>query len=306
MATNLQLHQIDLNLLVIFRQLLVEKSVSKAADALSLTQPAVSNALARLRKQLGDELFVRTPLGMEPTPYAESISEGVLYALGMVHSTLNQSSAFDPHTSVRSFTIGMTDIGEVWFLPRLMELLAQRAAGVTISTVRNASVNLRDEMEAGKVDLAIGLLPHLKSGFFQRRLLTTRYVCLMRKGHPLDKARMSLKEFSSAEHILVISQGTGHGKIDEVMQRAGIDRKVRLTVPHFTPVGQLLRSSNMVATVPEQLARSSAEPYGLVYAKHPVELPTVSINVFWHAKTHKDAANKWLRGLIFEAFSDQS
>lgn len=305
MATNLQLHQLDLNLLVIFRQLLVEKSVSKAADALSLTQPAVSNALARLRKQLGDELFVRTPLGMEPTPYAEAISEGVLYALGMINSTLNQSSAFDPQTSARSFTIGMTDIGEVWFLPKLMELLAQRAASVTISTVRNASVNLRDEMEAGKVDLAIGLLPNLKSGFFQRRLLSTRYVCLMRRGHPLDKESLSLREFSSAEHLLVISHGTGHGKIDEVMQRAAINRKVRLTVPHFTPVGQLLRSSNMVATVPEQLAISIAEPYGLVYARHPVELPAVSINVFWHAKTHKEAANKWLRSLVFEAFSDQ-
>jgi DNA-binding transcriptional LysR family regulator len=299
---NLPLHQLDLNLLVVFRQLLAERSVSRAAQALELSQPAVSNALARLRRLLGDELFVRTPLGMEPTPYAETIAEGVVYALGMVQDTLNQKNAFDPLTSTRRFTIGMTDIGEIWFLPRLMGLLAERAPGVTLSTVRNAAVNLREDMEAGKVDLAIGLLPQLKSGFFQRKLLSTRYVCLMRKGHPLDKARVSLKEFSAAEHLMVVSPGTGHSQIDELMRRVSIQRKVRLTVPHFTPVGHLLQASDMLATVTEQLALKSAVPFDLVSKKHPVELPEVAINLFWHAKAHKDAANQWLRGLIFDTF----
>jgi DNA-binding transcriptional LysR family regulator len=299
---NLPLHKLDLNLLLVFRQLLTERNVSRAAETLELSQPAVSNALARLRRQLGDELFVRTPQGMAPTPYAELIAEGLLHALGMVHDTLNQSSAFVPATSNRRFTIGMTDIGEIWFLPRLMALLAEHAPGVTLSTVRNTAVNLREDMEAGKVDLAIGLLPQLKSGFFQRKLLSTRYVCLMRKGHPLDKPRMSLKAFASAEHLMVVSPGTGHGQIDELMQRAGIQRKVRLTVPHFTPVGHLLQATDMLATVTEQLARKCAEPFGLVSVKHPVTLPEVSINLFWHAKAHKDAANQWLRGLIFDTF----
>ena len=170
----MNLRDIDLNLLVVFNQLLVERRVSKVAEKLGLTQPAVSNALARLRKLLGDELFLRTPRGMQPTPFADELAEPVAYALGMIHGALNQRSSFEPATSQRSFTIGMTDIGEIYFLPKLMDELARLAPGVSVSTVRNAAVNLKDEMEAGHVDLALGLLPQLKGGFFQRRLFRQR------------------------------------------------------------------------------------------------------------------------------------
>jgi DNA-binding transcriptional LysR family regulator len=201
------------------------------ADNLGLTQPAVSNSLARLRKLLGDELFLRTPAGMEPTPFADQLAESVTYALGMIHSALNQRSTFDPHSSSRSFTVGMTDIGEIYFLPTLVDRLRRLAPAVTLSTVRNTAVNLKDEMEAGKVDLAIGLLPQLKGGFFQRRLFRQRYVCLFRQGHRLDKKKISLAEFSAAQHLVVVSAGTGHGKVDELLKRSGIERDVRLTVP---------------------------------------------------------------------------
>src|SRR4030095_15639063 len=140
----------------------------------------------------------------------------------MIHSALNQRSTFDPPTSTRSFTVGMTDIGEIYFLPALMEKLRSDAPGVSVSTVRNTAVNLKDEMEAGKVDLAIGLLPQLQAGFFQRRLFRQRYVCLFRKGHKLDKKKISLDEFSAAEHLVVVSAGTGHGKVDELLRRNGI------------------------------------------------------------------------------------
>src|SRR6185436_6936040 len=127
------------------------------------------------------------------------------------------------------FTVGMTDIGEIYFLPTLMERLRRQAPGVSLSTVRNTAVNLKDEMEAGKVDLAIGLLPQLKAGFFQRRLFRQRYVCMFRKGHKLDKRKVSLAEFGAAEHLLVVSEGTGHGKVDEVLKRSGVERRVSLT-----------------------------------------------------------------------------
>ena len=127
----MELEEIDLNLLVVFKQLLAERSVSRAAEALGLSQPAVSNALARLRKLLGDELFLRTPAGMEPTPFAEQLAESVTYGLGMIHSALNQRSTFEPAASTRSFVIGMTDIGEIYFLPQLMERLRHDAPGVT-------------------------------------------------------------------------------------------------------------------------------------------------------------------------------
>lgn len=299
----MELEEIDLNLLVVFRQLLVEKRVSKVADNLGLTQPAVSNALARLRRLLGDELFTRTPQGMQPTPYAQQLAESVSCALGMIHGALNQGSRFDPATAQRAFTVGMSDIGEIWFLPRLADALVKHAPGISISTVRNTAVNLRDEMEAAKVDLAIGLLPQLKAGFFQRRLLQTRYVCLMRKGHRLDKRRITLQEFSAAEHVTVMAQGTGHGQADEVMRRAGVQRRVRLAVPHFTAVGHIVQATDLLATVPQPLAQRIAEPFGLSYVDHPVELPSVSINLFWHARLHKDPASVWLRNFVFDLFA---
>ncbi len=298
----MELQDVDLNLLVIFNQLLVERRVSKVAETLGLSQPAVSNSLARLRKLLGDELFLRTPTGMEPTPYAEQLAESVTYALGMIHSALNERSTFDPSSSTRAFTVGMTDIGEIYFLPTLLRLLHEQAPGVSFSTVRNTTANLKDEMEAGRVDLAIGLLPQLKGGFFQRKLFRQRYVCLFRQGHRLDKKRVTLDEFVAAEHLVVISAGTGHGKVDELFKRSGIERDVRLTVPHFVSVGHILQASDLVATVPERLAQQLVGPFGLTFVGHPAKLPEVAINAFWHAKFHKSPANQWLRTLVFDTF----
>ena len=302
----MDLKDIDLNLLVVFNQLLTERSVSKVAQNLGLSQPAASNALARLRKLTGDTLFLRTTKGMEPTPFAQQLAEPIAYALGLIHGAVNQRATFDPGTAKRAFTVGMTDIGEIYFLPKLMEELARDAPGVTLSTVRNTAVNLRDEMEAGHINLAIGLLPQLKAGFFQRRLFRQRYVCMFRKGHGLDKRRLSLSEFSSAQHVVVVSEGTGHVKVDELLERGGVARNVVLTVPHFVAVGHILQNSDMVATVPERLAQALVGPFGLAYIKHPAPLPEIAINMFWHAKYHKDPANEWLRGMVFRLHADQS
>jgi DNA-binding transcriptional LysR family regulator len=300
----MELHELDLNLLVVFNQLLVERRVSKVADNLGVSQPAVSNSLAKLRKLLGDELFLRTPKGMEPTPYADQLAESVSYALSMIHSGVNQRTSFEPSSAKCSFTIGMTDIGEIYFLPALIERLRRDAPGVTLSTVRNTTVNVRDELEAGKVDIAMGLLPQLKAGFFQRRLFMQSYVCLMRRGHRLDKRKISLVEFCAAEHLVVVSAGTGHGKVDELLQRSGIERTVRLTVPHYVSVGHILQGSDLIATVPERLADRLLGPFGLAKVPHPAKLPEIAINVFWHAKYHRSPANRWLRAVLFELFSD--
>lgn len=301
-----ELHEVDLNLLVVFNELLIQRRVSKVADSLGISQPAVSNSLAKLRKLLGDELFLRTAKGMEPTPFADQLAESVSYALAMIHSGLNQRTTFVPKTSERSFTIGVTDIGEIYFLPALIDRLRREAPGVTVSTVRNTAVNLRDELESGKVDLAMGLLPQLKAGFFQRRLFKQSYVCLLRRGHRLDKVRISLADFSSAEHLLVVSAGTGHGKVDELLQRSGVTRNVRLTVPHYVSVGHILQGSDLIATVPQRLAERLVKPFGLVQVAHPAKIPDVAINVFWHAKYHRAPANLWLRSVVFDLFADAS
>jgi DNA-binding transcriptional LysR family regulator len=300
----MELSDIDLNQLVLFQQLMVERRVSRVAENMGLTQPAVSNTLAKLRKQFGDELFVRTPAGMMPTAFAEQLAEPIGYALGMIHSGLNQHRAFDPATVKRAITVGMTDIGEIVFLPALVDRLRRDAPGISLNTVRNSATNLREDMEAGKVDLAIGPMPELKAGFFQRRLFRQRYVCLFRKGHPLDRRRLSLAAFKATEHLTVVSAGTGHGKVDELIRRAGIERIVRLTIPHFVSVGHILQRSDLVATVTERLAESLADPFGLTWRPHPVELPEIAINVFWHAKVHRSPAHQWLRTVVFELFGD--
>ena len=303
----MELSEIDLNLLVLFHHLMIERRVSKVAENMGLTQPAVSNALAKLRRSFGDELFLRTSGGMVPTPFAEQLGEPVGYALGMIHSGLNQRTEFTPATLKRTITLGMTDIGEIVFLPALLERLGREAPGVTLNTVRNHATNLRDDMEAGKVDLAIGLLPQLKAGFFQRRLFSQRYVCLFRQGHVLDRPKLTLADYKAAEHLVIVAAGTGHGKVDELIQKAGIERVVRLSVPHFVSVGHILQSTALVATVPERLAFKLTAPFGLTLRTHPVKLPEAPINVFWHAKVHREPANQWLRRVVFELFgADQA
>lgn len=301
----MELKDIDLNLLVIFQQLLQERRVSSVAVNLGLTQPTVSNALNRLRQQLGDDLFLRTSKGMEPTAYAMQLAEPISYALSALQETLNQRTRFEPATSQRKFMVGMSDIGEIYFLPKLMELLAELAPGISLSTIRTTGGNLADEMEAGRIDLAIGWLPHLKSGFFQRRLFVQDHVCMFRRGHVLDKAsRLTKKEFESSEHVVVSATGTGHATIDGSIEKLGVKRKVVLTVPHFVAVGHILAATDMVATVPERFARHCIEPFGLKYTALPLKLPEIGINLFWHSRYHKEPGNQWFRSLVFDHFSD--
>jgi len=170
--------KMDLNLLTVFVQLYEDRKVSLAAENLGLSQPAVSSALGRLRRMLGDEVFLRTARGMQPTPLADQLVVPIANALTAIRESLFQPLLFDAATSCRQFTFAMTDIGEFHFLPQLMEKLETLAPGVTISTVRSTTINLKFEMENGKVDLALGHLPDLTTGFHCRTLFSQRYVCL--------------------------------------------------------------------------------------------------------------------------------
>lgn len=300
----MDLNKLDLNLLLVFHQLMIERRVSATADALGVSQPAISNALRRLRQLLDDDLFIRAARGMEPTPFAERIAQPIAHALDTINEALTDRQVFEPRTSDRSFTLGMTDIGEIYIIPRLLARLSELAAGITLNTVRNSAVDIRDEMERGNVDATIGLLPQLQGGFFRQRLFHQKYVCAMGGHHPLaGKDTLSLEAFTAADHVVVVAAGTGHGEADKLMQRKGVVRRVRLTVPHFVAVGHILHGSDLIATIPERLASQLAAPFGLKYFPHPVALPEPSIDLFWHAKLHRDPANQWLRRLIFELFS---
>jgi DNA-binding transcriptional LysR family regulator len=300
----MNLRHIDLNLLVIFNQLLQDRRVLTSAEKLGLTQPAVSNALKRLRDLLKDDLFVRTARGMEPTPYALHLAAPVGDALATLKTAFAERDAFDPATSTRTFTLSMTDIGEIYFMPPLLKALAKHAPHIQINTARNTAGNLKEEMEAGNVDLALGLLPHLTTGFFQRRLFKQRYVCMFRKDHPMATNPITMKSFTSLEHLGIIAANTGHGEVDALMAKKGIQRRVRLVVPHFIAVGHILQSSDLIATVPERFAAHCEAPFNLAISPLPVKLPDIAIHLFWHAKYNRDPASVWLRQLMVGLFAD--
>ncbi|HDZ46278.1 hypothetical protein LCGC14_0085720 [marine sediment metagenome] len=299
-----KLANIDLNLLVVFDLLYQEQNTQRVALRLGITQPAVSHALKRLRHLLEDELFERTSQGLQPTPRASRLHPGIADALARMNDTLNLCDDFNPAKSDRTFHINMTDIGEIVFLPRLLQHLSQQAPGVSINTVRSHHNDLKHEMEEGEIDLAVGLIPQLGAGFYQQRLFVQRYVCLMREDHQLAEGNFSIEDFRAAHHAVVVAQGTGHGIIEEQLAHAGVVRPVRLTLPHFAAVPYIVSSSDLVVTVTSKLAEATRARFGLAVRELPLAFPEIPINLFWHRRFHQDPGNRWLRGLMFEMFSE--
>jgi len=297
-------HQIDLNLLAVFQEVYRERQISSAARRLSLSQSAVSNALARLRKLFGDELFVRTGQGMQPTPLAVNLAEPVGAALAQVALALNQTSAFDPLASTRRFTIAMTDVGEVHFMPALIERCRLAAPLLQISSRRAGGVNLKEEMESGRVDLAVGPFEDISEALYQRLLFRQPYVSMLRRGHPLTTGEVDLERFAAAEHLIVDSSEAPYDRINQLLEKAGIGAGTRFRVPHFTAVPYIVGASDLVVTVPQKLAERAGPPFGLAWITPPLALPTLQTNMFWHRRYNQDPGNQWLRGLVAETFGE--
>ncbi len=295
---------IDMNLLVIFHEVFQHRQISAAARRLNLSQPTISNALARLRRTFGNELFVRTAQGMQPTPFAEQLSEPIAAALMNVRQALNRQAAFDPGSSTRQFVIAMTDVGEVHFMPVLAERCRAAAPHVRISTVRAGTIDLRSEMEAGRVDLAIGAFDNLPQALYQRRLFSQHYVTLFRAGHPLGKRRLTLEAFLSARHLIVASQESPYDRINQKLEKAGVLNEAQFRVPHFTAVPYIVSNTDLVVTVPQKLAERTATPFNLEYVRPPLRLPSLQTNIFWHRLFNQDEGNQWLRGFIADLFAE--
>jgi DNA-binding transcriptional LysR family regulator len=297
--------KLDLNLLVVFHQLLLRKRVSAVAEVLGMSQPAVSSALGRLRSSLGDELFLRTQGGMTPTPYALQLAEPVAVALDGLQQALNVRAAFDPATSQRSFTLAMTDVGEMYFLPILVDALTRFAPAVTLQVVSVTQPTLKDDMASGRIDLALGLLPQLQAGYYQQALFQQPYICLMRQGHPLAAPQaLTLAAFTAAEHVRILAAGTGHGRVDVALEQQKLQRRFRLTVPHYVALGDVLGHSNLIATVPERFADRVLSPFALVKRDLPMALDKSPIHQFWHGRLHRDPGHQWLRLTVQKLFGD--
>lgn len=296
-------HDVDLNLLAVFQEVYRERQISGAARRLNLSQSAVSNALARLRRLFGDELFVRTGQGMQPTPFAESLAEPVGSALAQVALALNRRSGFDPASSTRRFTIAMTDVGEVHFMPALIERCRALAPHLQLSSRRAGSIALKEEMESGRVDLAIGPFEDISEALYQRLLFRQPYVSMVRRGHPLTEGKVDLARFGQAEHLFVDSSESPYDRINQLLEKAGIGASTRFRVPHFTAVPYIIQSSELVVTVPQKLAERAGPPFGLAWITPPLNLPPLQTNMFWHRRYNQDPGNQWLRGVVAETFA---
>ena len=290
-----------MNLLRVFDAVLHERGVTPAAARLGLTQPAVSNALARLRAVFGDALFVRTAGGMDPTPFARELSEPVRQALALLESALAHGPGFDPASSSRAFRFYMSDVGQIEFLPPLVERVRRLAPGVRLEAVGLGVEDLSAALAAGGLDLAMGFLPSLAPPVLRRALFRDPYACLMRAGHPIKV--LTKRRFLEASHALVSYRG-GHRVIEETLERAGLARRITLRVPHFTVVPMILERSDLILTLPSRVARVYERRGNLKSLPLPLPIPQADVGVHWHERFEGDPGNRWLREQLIALFAD--
>ena len=295
---------LDLNLLRTFDAVLRDGSVTAAGERLGLSQPAMSNALSRLRRLLDDPLFVRTPRGMRPTPFAQRLAAPVRQALDLIQTTFAQQAAFDPRISQRSFRLQLSDVGEIVFLPPLLERLEREAPGVRIETGQLPQDEVSEALGAGEVDLAVGFLPGLSGGVVQKRLFRDRYVCLVRADHPTIGSRLTLAQFLAATHVLVSARGSAHEIVEQTLRNKGLVRRIALRVPHFTVVPMILGRTDHMVIVPEGLVRSISRFGRFKSLKPPVDIPALEVKVHWHERFDQDPGIAWLRGVLIDLYAE--
>jgi DNA-binding transcriptional LysR family regulator len=303
LITAVNVQGLDLNLLRVFDAVLRDRSVTAAARHLGLTQPAVSNALARLRKLFGDALFVRTTSGMDATPFARDLSEPVRQALALLESALAHGPGFDAATSTRAFRFYMSDLGQIEFLPPLVERAQRVAPGVRLEAVALEVEDIGDALAAGGLDLAVGFLPGLGPPVRRQPLFRDPYVCLMRADHPAIGRKLTRAKFLAASHALVSYKG-GHRVIEEALERAGLARRITLRVPHFTVVPMVLERSDLILTLPSKVARVYERSGNFKSLPPPVPIPPADVAAHWHERFERDPGNRWLREMVTELFTE--
>ncbi|MDQ0393748.1 LysR family transcriptional regulator [Labrys monachus] len=300
----MDLHGIDLNLLVAFDALMAERSVTRAGTRIGRTQPAMSAALSRLRSLLRDELFVRGPNGLQPTPRALDLAEPISHALGEIQRTLEFTREFVPSTSTVSLTLGLSDHPTFLVLPRLVAILREKAPGIALSvrnfTNRDDAISMLD---AGEADMTIGVPPTSTGRILNVRLFDERFVCILRKDHPAAK-HLDLKTFLSLSHLLVSPENERFGVVDAALAKKGLKRRLALTLPHMYAAPALIASSDMVATIMEGVVAASGQAEKLSVVTVPLELAPVQFTLSWHRRNDTHPAQAWFRSCVSAAFPE--
>ncbi len=300
---DLHLAALDLNLLVSLDALLEERSVTRAAERVGVTQSAMSHALARLRVVTGDPLLVRGSGKMVATPRAEELGPPIRRALDDLARALRAPAAFDPKTARQRIRIGTSDYNELVLLPGVVARLAREAPGIELRVVPYVE-SAADLLGTGALDLVIApLRPQDETpGVFARKFLDETFVCVVRRGHPLAKKKLTLARYAAAAHALISPRGKEGSFADDALAALGLSRRVAVTVPHFLVAPHLVASSDLLLTLAARVAEVLAGPLGLVVLQLPAELrmPGFSMAAIWHERTQSDPAQRWVRELIVD------
>jgi len=303
---------LDLNLLRLFDELMAERNLTRAADNLSMTQPAASNALKRLRDALGDPLVNRSGYGVEPTPYATALWPAIRAALDQLRTAV-APDAFDPATAQTSFLITMADSTATMLIPPLLKVIEREAPRINLRVLPLTTRDPRDWLEAKRIDVAIGYFPAVIAAlalqqmegssqeFGHSRLYTGEYVCVMRRGHPLAAGELTLDAYCAANHLLVSFSGRPIGFVDEALSDLKRKRRVMLTVNQYVTAGEVVARSDLLTVVPRHFVAATGFPRALAVRRLPFELPPVHVDILWQRRQAQRPGHAWLRERIEEA-----
>jgi len=308
---------LDLNLLRVFDEVMASRNITRAAESLAMTQPAVSNALRRLREALGDELVTRSGYGITPTPRALALWPVVREALASLQATI-APEAFDPASSSQLFVLAMADATAAMLVPPLIRHVETSAPQVNLRVLPLTTRDPRALLQAGEVDLAVGFFPAvvadinlqaMQSGtqpsFSHAQLYRGEYVCVMRRDHPLARdltgSPLTLEAYCAAHHLLVSFSGRPYGFIDEALAQIGRSRRVVLTVNQFFTAGRVVAGSDLLTVLPRHFLASTGMRDEVAVVDLPFEVPPVRVDMVWHRRTQMAAAQQWLRDAVGEA-----
>jgi DNA-binding transcriptional LysR family regulator len=289
---------VDLNLLIVFDALMQERNVTRAGDRIGLSQPATSSALARLRHLFNDELLVKTPTGMQPTPKAFQLAEVLRPALLQIQSAFTNQETFTPEISERLFRLGMSDYAELVLLPELMQQLSQQAPRIQLqvrATDRQEALSLLDE---DQIDLAIGFYPKHSNWHQQEMLFEEKFVCVCCQNHPIINKHLTLTNYLAASHLLVSLREDLTGRIDRHLAMQNLQRHIALSIPHFLLAGFILARTHLVAALPERLAHMWVEFLPLQIQPLPLPVSGFVVSMLWHTKNTNELGLCWLRSLL--------
>jgi len=308
-AIHTNFRTLDLNLLRVFDEVMAEKSLTKAARNLSITQPAVSNALRRLREALGDDLVRREGHGITPTPFALMLWPHVRQALDQLQSALVPLQ-FTPEEARNAFVLAMADATAAELMGGLSQELEHRAPKVSIRVLPLTTRDPRNMLNDGVADLALGYFPAVladltakaQSGeavaFEHQRLYDGEYVCVMRRGHPLAQKNISLDEFCNARHLLVSFSGRPYGFIDEALTSMGRNRRIVMTVNQFFTAGRVVVNSDLLTVLPKHFVPTTGIANALYMCELPFKVPTIHVDALWHRRKHSQSEHVWLREIL--------